>query len=622
MRFRARGPVPTSKELVAIDYDDRAARENGLGRWPWDRRVHAKVIEWLREAGASVIVLDVLLDYPSKSIDEDETLVSAAKNAGNVITPLVLQPRRSDGESGAKQLFANGHLIHAVDDGGRGSIPSGGQIILPIQQLVKFSSGLGHINRTLDIDGVLRRIPLFYSVRGGYVPALGLIAAFRHLNVDPRSVRIKRGHSVRFSTRTGRLFDVPIDGLGRTWINYAGLWGQRFLHYPYSWLAARAYSDDQTKFPGWFKDKTVVIGNLTTGSGDQGAVPFEKLFPFPEMHLHVLNMLINEQFLRDPGLLESAATFVVPTTILTAAGILGGSGLIISVFLLTLGGYLAILYYAFVSGVILPGIAPFLALLTALILLMMTRFFIVDREWRRFTAILGACLPPQTVERIQSNPAHAAELIKSRRRELSILFVDLKGFTEYCQRSDPQEVQLILDEYLSAMTDVLRSHGGTIDKYMGDGIMAFFGDADPEGGGIDEEEERVERQAAAAVQAGLNMQKKMTQLNTTWRSQGREPHSIRVGINTGHVTVGKMGTDYLWDYTVIGSEVNKAQRLENDAPPGGLLLAQRTYTLARKQGVIPHELQPFGGRLRGIADKSDYYVVTPELVAEILHEND
>lgn len=200
---------------------------------------------------------------------------------------------------------------------------------------------------------------------------------------------------------------------------------------------------------------------------------------------------------------------------------------------------------------------------------------------------------------------------------MTILFADIRGFSGFCQKADPLEIQRVLREYLTAMTEIVRAYGGTLDKYMGDGILAFFGDAEPEGGGDEVEEQRIERQAANAVRAGLAMQKKMTELNAKWGSQGREAHLIRIGINTGPVTVGNLGTEYLWDYTVVGAEVNKAQRLESAAQPGGLLLARRTYALALRQGVLPDGLPAKAATLKGVGEEGDLYPVAPELVAGI-----
>lgn len=619
LRFRFRGPLPGSESLVAVDYDDLAARQKGLGRWPWDRRVHAEVIDWLVEAEAKAVLIDILFDYPSREPDRDSVLAASVSRAGNVFLPLALHPHRQDAITDTGHLFRKGHLLNIREDGGVGKIPHAGEMFLPLAELVESAAGMGHILRSLDSDGVLRRIPLLYSVKGGFLPSLSLAAAFRHLDADPNSVRVTRGQSISFKTGSGKSVVIPIDEQGRTWINYAGPWGQQFVHYPYSWLLSQVKTEqDRDKLKRWFEGKTVVLANLTTGSSDQGTVPFDKFFPYSEVLLHILNMLSSGQFLRDSNTLESLASIALPVTFLTFAGMAGGPGLLIPAFLIVSAGYVAMLYYAFISGVILPGIYPFFALFIGLTLLMVTRFFIVDRERYRFQSALGACLPPQTVQQIQRSPTRISELLKSRRRELSVLFADIRGFTDYCQRTDPMEIQRILDDYLGSMTEVLRSHGGTIDKYMGDGIMAFFGDAEPEDGDANREEERVERNAAAAVRAGLAMQSKMVELNEKWESQGRETHLIRVGINTGPVTVGKMGTEYLWDYTVVGSEVNKAQRLESGAPPGGLLIARRTFVLARKHNVVPSDLQPQPTTLKSLGEQTDLYPIPPDLVAEVI----
>jgi adenylate cyclase len=235
----------------------------------------------------------------------------------------------------------------------------------------------------------------------------------------------------------------------------------------------------------------------------------------------------------------------------------------------------------------------------------------------RFQAVLGGFLPPQTIKMIRENPRRIPGLLAGHTRELTIFFADIRGFSSFCKRSDPLQIQRVLRDYLTAMTVILRTHGGTLDKYMGDGIMAFFGDAEPEGGDEEVEEARVQRHAANAVRAGLLMQKKMTELNLRWLSQGQETHLIRTGINTGYVTVGNLGTEYLWDYTVIGPEVNKAQRLESAAEPGGLLLSRRTHALARKCGVLPADLPAKTVTLKGIGEETDLYAVPPEVIAHL-----
>lgn len=627
LRFRLRPPLAVSQNpsqeksdtLVNIDYDDPAARGNGLGRWPRDRRLHVQVINWLREAGARAIVLDLLTIYPGRDPADDQALIMISRLAGNVIHPFAFRPVRERESSDAFRIAAPRHVLQAEVQG-TGEIPGVGELILPLPGLIETAGGLGHILRTPDSDGVLRRTPLVYAVKGGFVPALSLAAAFRHMEeVDLASLRIERGQAIRFKTRRGEEIAIPIDRQGRAWINYAGPWGQRFLHYPYSWLFAQMQSaNGKGQLQGWFKGRTVVVSNLETGTGDQGATPFDPVAPNGEVHLHILNMILTRQFLRDARPVETALSLGIPVLVLTASALLGGPGLVLPSFAIVFLSYLVTLQYAFnTTAVILPAVNPVLALTAGLILLLAARFFIVDRERLRFQAALGACLPPQTVQKIRQSPGRIPGLLAGRRRELTILFSDIQGFSSFCQRADPIEIQRVLREYLTTMTDILRAYGGTLDKYMGDGILAFFGDAEPEGGGDEAEEERVERQAANAARAALAMQKKMTELNAGWKSQGREPHFIRIGINTAPVTVGNLGTEYLWDYTVVGTEVNKAQRLQSAAEPGGMLLARRTYALAQRQGVLPHDLTAKAAELKGIGEEADLYPVSLELIARI-----
>jgi len=623
-RFRIRPPLPVAQNhsqaksgsLVVIDYDDRAARENGLGRWPWNRNVHAQVIKWLSDAGARTVVMDLLFEYPSRDPAHDRAFIDASRRAGNVIYPFTFHPTQEHQSSEGSRLAAKGHLLQA-EVRGMGEIPGARELVLPIPGLMEGAEGLGHIMRTTDSDGVLRRIPLFYSVKRGFVPALSIAAAFRHMDVDPASVQIVRGHSIRFKPRGADEVVVPIDSHGRAWINYAGPWGKRFDHFPYSWLLSQVKSGaGKNHFPGWFKGKTVVVANLTTGSGDQGTTPYERDFPFSEVHLHLLNMLLTRQFLRDAKPAEMALALVIPTVLLTVAALAGGPGLIVPTFAAVLAAYLITVQQAFnYSGIIFPVVNPALALTFGLILLLATRFFIVDRERMRFLSALRACLPPQTVREIRQSPGRIPQLLEGHRKELSILFADIRGFSAFCQKADPLDVQRILSEYLTSMTEVIRNHGGTLDKYMGDGIMAFFGDGDHEGD--EKEEARIEHQAANSVRAGIAMQKKMTELNTRWEGQGRETHLIRIGINTGIVTVGKMGTEHLWDYTVLGTEVNKAQRLESAAEPGGLLLARRTYALARNQSLLSDDLSAKTVTLKGLGEHTDLYSIPPEMIAQI-----
>ncbi len=261
LRFRNRGPIPTEKSLVIIDYDDEAASEKKLGRWPWDRRVHARVLDWLREWRARTVVLDLLFSFPSRDPKEDEALVIASSRSGNVIYPFAFR-------LAGKRLFraelpkeAKRFLLQP-DVEGTGGIPGAKGLVLPLSDLMKTAAGLGHVLRTSDPDGVLRRLPLVFAVKEGFVPALALTAAFHSLGVDPNSIVIQRGKGIRFKPTDKPEVLIPMDSQGRVWINYAGV-GERGLRTsPIAGSSTR--SGPVTAGPGWLNGSGTRLSSWRT----------------------------------------------------------------------------------------------------------------------------------------------------------------------------------------------------------------------------------------------------------------------------------------------------------------------------------------------------------------------
>lgn len=624
LRFRARPAIAVSPDparvksdtIVVIDYDDQAARDYALGRWPWDRRVHTQVIEWLRAGGARAILFDLLFDRPSANLAADTAFVEAIRHAGMVLLPAVFYAIPEDRLPPLPGAGTR-HLLSAAGSDTR-TLPPAGDIAWPIPALLETAAGFGHIQRTPDVDGSLRRIPLLYRAEDRLFPSLGFAAALRYLDADPASVRVEPGHAITFTVHDGRTIAIPIDARGRAWVNYAGPWSQRFTHYPYSWLRRQIDNHDgRSRLSEWFAGKIILLTNLTTGSSDQGPTPFERDFPFGEIHAHVTNMVLTGQFLREATPAEAATGLILPTVLLTASALLGGPGWILPAYAALLLGYGAVLGATFRSGIILPAVPPLLALTLAVLLLITARWLIVDQERRRFLSVLGAVLPPHTIEAIRQSPDRIPRLLAGRQRELSLLFADLQGFTDFCGRAEPLEIQRVLREYREALTDILRRSGGTMEKYTGDEVMAFFGDAEPEDGGAEQEETRVARQAANAVRAGLAIQREMRALNDRWQRQGRESHAVRVGIHTGMVAVGNFGTEHVWNYGVVGAEVNKAKRIEGAAPVGGLMLSKRAYALARQCGTLTRDVPGKTVSLKGIPEKVELYEVSPETIGNL-----
>ena len=450
LRFRLRPLLPISSQpfqeksdrFVTIDYDDRAARQYGLGRWPWDRRVHAHVIDILKKAGAKVVMVDLLFEHEADDPSEDRLLAEATHRAGMVIYPMALRPVREQDSSESVLFTAARHLLHA-EVTGVGELPGGSDVTLPLPALAAAAGGLRHIQRTSEDSAPLCR-------ERGFVPALPFAAALHSLEADSVTLRIERGQAIRFKTRHGDEITIPIDRDGRTWINYAGPWGTRFVHYPYSWML------DQLRTPEGkahllerFKDRSVLVSNLTTGSGDRVATPFEPHFPTSEVALHLLNMLTSRQFLRNATAMEAALILIVPVLLVTGSALMGGPTVMIPTLSIVLTISLLILQTAFNRGVILPAVNTPLALIIAVGLLLIARFFIVDRERIRFQTVLGACLPPQTIQIICDYPDCIPSLLAGHSRELTVLFADIQGFSGFCKRAGALEIQRVLRDYLN-----------------------------------------------------------------------------------------------------------------------------------------------------------------------------
>src|SRR2546426_10457043 len=198
LRFQHRPPLPVtddpsqdpSSTLVAFDYDDRAAYDYGLGRWPWDRRIHAHALDLLSKSGARAVLVDLLFDYAASNPAEDKALVEATRQAGMAFYPIALRPAPT-GENGELVQFPSRRHLLQAEAQGFGEIPAAADVTLLLPGLIESARGLGHTQRTADRDGVLRRVPLLYAVKGGFLPSLALAAALRQLRSEEHTSELR-----------------------------------------------------------------------------------------------------------------------------------------------------------------------------------------------------------------------------------------------------------------------------------------------------------------------------------------------------------------------------------------------------------------------------------------------
>lgn len=627
-RFHWRGPGEMHPKLLALDLDSESARRYVPPErqpWPWPRQMHGAIIDLLTELGAQTILFDIW--FPNARPDEDGPFIAAARRSGRVHLAVGLPPPRQ-GEPLLESPAEWRHSLLRFSPTGYVGAPKAGPSkgFHTFAELAGAAKGIGHINRVVDRDGILRRLPLVVEAKEGHYPGLAFGGVLDFLQGDRNSLEVEWGRAMAFKTKgeggEQKTIRIPIDFMGRMVINFTGPWGHdpsRHISY-HELVEASRTAEGKEALRKRFSHAIVVVANLTEAAQDRGPTPFDQDYLFGELHLSVLHTILSGQFLRDYATgswrYDAGVMWVNLGALLLTVGLLTLVAEIVSPFLIVVfgglieGAYLFTALYAFSAhGIVLPFLTPVAATFITLVLVLMHRVGRAEAESRFFADTLGRYFPPQLVNRFSSEREKL--LSWQQRMELSVLFSDIQGFTAFSDRRDPAEVKKVLGEYLDAMTDIVFECGGTLDKFMGDGLMAFFGFF-PEVAGPEKMDSMAREGAISAVKAAMAMQRKVRELNHKWTSEGGRSQRVRIGINTGFVTVGNMGGGRRMDFTVLGSEVNKAQRFESNAPAGGLLLGKKTFYLARE--ALPAELRERAvGKfvtVKNIADPIEVFEVT------------
>jgi adenylate cyclase len=503
--------------IVVVAIDEPSFAEIGLP-WPWPRSLHAALIDRLAEGGAKTIALDILLDVESKSAADDAELAESIRRAGNVILA----------------------TDQAVTDDRAYSITQWSDPIAPLAQA---AAGLGVIRIPYDPDGVLRRATL--TIEGK--PSLALAAALR----EPGFVRPPHADQEQLFRYNGE----PRRGI-LTVSYYQALDAERSL--------------PRDIFAG----KRVFVGrSLQATTIDQQAdhfmTPVAVSMAGVEVHATILDALMRHRFIADPfqhwawllalcalpGIVAAAAFFRLgPTAAFVAT--------LVTVAALLFAGYLALS-----SDVRVPVVAPAATVASVYAVTAAYRFALTTRERRLIKRAFQHYVAPAIVEQMLNDPSRLK--LGGEEYEVTVLFSDLEGFTTLSEHLTPAQLSTHLGQYFKQMLDVLLPHHGTLDKLIGDAIMMYFGCPIAD-----------ERHAVQACRGALAMQQRMIDLNARWAEEGLPQLRTRIGINTGRAVAGNMGTDTIFNYTILGDCVNLASRLEGTNKEYGSLitLGEDTWT--------------------------------------------
>lgn len=603
LRLRAERAIEgggvADSSIVIIDIDSRSLRlyRDRLGRWPWRRDAYAAILDFVAVGEPRLVAFDILFSEPDRSRAEADSAFQRAVASGPPTiqaavfeAPLrepgnAARPREpGDADSALLSRFAL-RFPEPLPQSLERSAPAFAVVDPPLPGLSRVSEGLGVINRSPDPGGVSRREFLFARHEGLVYPSFALA-----ILLGGREGYDRLAFEDGDLTLDGR--EIPLEG-GRLRPHWRGGYSDRPYAVVPAWRALDSYArlargGEPSVDPGIFRGKDVIVGSSATGVGDVLSSPFSAVEPGAFLQATLLDTLRSRDYLRSPSTATSLA-FVALVALLVgiasanAGGARGGIATLLAAIAVVLAGGMVALVG---GGWVLPVAAPLTGAVLAWGGAMAGNYVREGRRHRETRRTFGKFIPPDVVESIADRGDDLRRTVS--RQEVTILFSDVRNFTTLAEGLEPEAVVETLNEYLTAMVDVVFEHRGTLDKYVGDGVMAFFGAPleDPD-------------HALHACRAALVMQERLRELNQRWEAGGRPCLSIRIGIHTGEALVGFIGHEARrLDYTVIGDAVNLASRLESLNKECGTAILISDSTVDRLDGRLP--VTPVGERsIRG-----------------------
>ena len=591
-RFQQRGKLSPPEDVVIAAVDEDTVRRQG--RWPWPRRKMARVIRKLKESRARAIVFDIFYAEPDRSSADgeqsDRELIDATREAGNVFHAWFGETQsanRTTAQQGLMDAMAERLWPVRVEASRGHQLLEYAGVTPPLAELTRAAKGIGYADLRDSGDGVFRFYDLMATYEGCTYPSLALAVAASDLGIDPAEIVVIPGIEIRL----GDQGTLPLVADGAMLLKFYGA----------DQTIPRVSVDDILSDRVEAREiagKIVVVGATAKGVYELRPSPFGAVFYGVEMQATAIANLLDKQGFRSSDLITDLAITV-------CFGLLAGLALTLwrpaTGSVLSLGlfvGYNSLCAVAFNrSAYLLPMAAPNVALVACALAILAYRLSTEELRRSRITQTFGLFVPPEVVRQLTAEDANV-ERLEAERREITVLFSDIRDFTAYAEQRQAEDVVALLNRYLSLMHEVIWRFGGTVDKYMGDGLMAFFG-------APTYQEDHYERAALAAIE----MQRQITLHRDEWASFGMENLRAGIGLHSGEAVVGYAGSQGRMQYTCIGHVVNLASRLEE-------LTREHNAQILISEGLYEHvadvvEAEPIGrARIRGLVREVLVFMVT------------
>jgi adenylate cyclase len=636
-RYRPGSATPVDPRIVIVDIDQHS--QEVLGKWPFSRTHFAKMLDVLHEDGAKVAAFDVTFSKADQSAapllalsaemdarrklgeridpalasevqklaaayDADKQFAAAIQRFGAVVLGNFFLHTEADLrglDDKTLDTYANEIAFYSFpsvrplhpETGKQDRIslvekfapdnllPKGTEANLEAltSALSEEASSTGFFNVYPDVDGVVRQSNLIipygrskdYSDWDIYA-SLDVQAVRSYFRLPNEQVVLEYGPVGAYRILFGHAAQIRTDDLGRVVINYHGP-GYTYPHYSLADVTERKFA------PETFRDKIVLVGATATGIGDLRTTPYGGLdYPGVEIHANVIDDILHQSFL-----VRGAKQTLADVLLILCFGFpLGIWMALVTPRWMWFGAFLlvplvGIDYWSFLHGWWLNFTVPALTLAANVLLVSLYRSLFEEREKRRVRSAFGQYLSPEVIRRLLVNP----RLVEPKKTEITVMFSDIRGFTTISEKLDAQDLAVFLNQYLSDMTRLVFDHQGTLDKYIGDAVMAFWGAPFEELG-----------HAEKACNTAVEMMERVREMQKKWQAEGKPRLDIGIGVNTGMASVGNMGSALRYGYTALGDAVNLSSRLEGLNKEYGthILVNETTYAATQRDGMVFREL--------------------------------
>ena len=567
-------------KLVLIDDASLQAMTPIYGRYPWPRSAYGELLDYFAMGGAKVVVFDILFSENEKKEDSEEytesdmRLMQASAENGLVIHAFQLTKENPDIVAPEylnlpmPDDFIEQHALH-----GASGFPDMGMngYLLPMAGLYQSSVLVGMVGIDADADGVFRRVKPFAVYQGQVYPSHAMAPL---VLTDEDDAPMLENGVVKFAGK-----EMPVDDAANYLVNMVG----KYDAYSVAGIFASIQkmqmgeTEDLLVYPDEFADKIVYIGASAIGLEDIKTTPLSSKTPGVIIHSSIVSNFLNNDFLKMQGSI-STVFLVIVFSFVTLLGILNLKSIYMqaSVPVALAGIYAVVSYYAYSQNYVFNMMAPIVSIFLAWLSTITYLVFTEGKDKQRVKNMFSQYVSPAVLTQVADNYEDQLQASVGKRENLSILFSDIRSFTDMSESLEAEQVVDLLNIYFSVMCDVVFKYNGTMDKFIGDAIMAFWGAPI-----------RTEQHGLQSVSAAIEMMRELDGVNEKLLAKGYPEVAIGIGINTGEVILGNIGSERKLDYTVIGDGVNLASRLEGLTKQYGCPVIISEYTYEEIKHQIP-----------------------------------